>query len=74
MCVIQCVLSYDACDLYIIISQPCTHKDLWAKDTVFDLINAPALITTPHPDFLLFFTYYRPLDDLLALVVENRFM
>ena len=25
------------------------------------------------PDFLLFFTYYLPLDDLLAQVVENKF-
>ena len=32
MQVIQCVRSYDACDLYIIISQSCTHKDLWAGD------------------------------------------
>ena len=61
------------------------------KDTVFDLITAPALITTPpHRLFTLFsliiahltiffltfyfiFTYYLPLEDLLALVVENKF-
>ena len=31
--------------------------------TVFDLITAPALITTPLT-FYFTFTYYRPLDDL----------
>ena len=41
-------------------------------NTVFDLITAPALITAP-PDFVFTFTYYRPFDDLLALVVENKF-
>ena len=57
--------------------------------TVFDLITAPALITAPDfllyfpllsPTLTTFFlaiyfifTYYRPLDDLLALVVENKF-
>ena len=58
-------------------------------DTIFDLITAPALITAPLTFFTLFsliitdltifvltfyfiFTY-RPLDDLLALVVENKF-
>ena len=52
----------------------------------FDLITAPDLMTAP-PDFLIYFhllaifsrlfllnfTYYRSLDDLLALVVENKF-
>ena len=58
-------------------------------DTVFDLITTPALITTPPLTFHFIFTYYRPLDDLfldfllyfhlsplddlLALVVENKF-
>ena len=58
-------------------------------NTVFDLITAPALITPPPPTFLFslilahltiffltfysIFTYYHPLDDLLALVVENKF-
>ena len=32
-------------------------------DTVFDLITAPALITTPLT-FHFIFTYYRPFDDL----------
>ena len=33
--------------------------------TVFDLITAPALITTPHPPTSYFiFTYYRPLDNV----------
>ena len=58
-------------------------------DTVFDLITAPALITAPwlftllsfiiahltifFLTFYFIFTYYRPLDDLLALVVEKKF-
>ena len=57
--------------------------------TVFDLITAPSLITTPClftlvsliiPNLTIFFltiylisTYYRPLDDLLALVKDNKF-
>ena len=41
--------------------------------TVFDLITAPALITAPLT-FYYIFTYHRPLDDLLELVVENKFM
>ena len=41
--------------------------------TVFDLITAPALITAPPLTFYYIFTYHRPLDDLLALVVENKF-
>ena len=42
--------------------------------TVFNLITAPALITAPPPlTFYFIFTYYRLLDDLLALVVENIF-
>ena len=32
MRVIQCVRSYDTCDLYTIRSRPCTRKDLWAED------------------------------------------
>ena len=40
--------------------------------TILDLITAPALITAPLT-FYFIFTYYRPLDDLLALVVENIF-
>ena len=32
MRVIQCVRSFDACDIYTIISQSCTRKDLWAED------------------------------------------
>ena len=57
--------------------------------TIFNLIIAPTLMTTPHDlyslfshiitHFMIFFlTFYfiftyRPLDDLLALVVENKF-
>ena len=57
--------------------------------TVFDLITAPALIPPPwlftifsliiahlmifFLTFYFIFTYYRPLDNLLALVVENKF-
>ena len=32
MRVTQCVHSYDACDLYTIISRSCTRKDSWAED------------------------------------------
>ena len=32
MRVTQCVRSYDACDLYTIISRSCTRKDSWAED------------------------------------------
>ena len=48
MCVIQCVLSYDACDLYTIISQSCTGKGLWAEDicdyAAIDLVRSRLLI------------------------------
>ena len=35
-----------------------------ACNIVFDLITAPALITAPPPDFLLYFHLLSPLDDL----------
>ena len=41
--------------------------------TVFDLIIAPAPITAPPLTFHFILTYYRPLDEILALVVENEF-
>ena len=60
------------------------NKYLDLMGTVFELITATALITPPPLLFTLFsliithltifFTYYRPLDDFLALVVENKFM
>ena len=40
--------------------------------TLFSLIIAHLTISFLTICFI--FTYYRPLDDLLALVVENKFM
>ena len=67
----------------------CHSLDNKITYTVFYLITAPALITAPSDFLLYFtnyrtlddvfltfyfiFSYYRPLDDLLALVVKNKF-
>ena len=72
-------------NLYILLN-PGNYPPYFISITVFDLITAPApprltfyfiFIYRPlddlFPDFYFIFTYYPPLDDLLALVVENKF-
>ena len=51
--------------------RPCPHNRPLTFCTLFSLIITDLTIFVLT--FYFIFTYYRPLDDLLALVVENKF-
>ena len=51
--------------------RPCPHNRPLTFFTLFSLIITDLTIFVLT--FYFIFTYYRPLDDLLALVVENKF-
>ena len=53
------------------IYRPCPHNRPPPLFTLFSLIIAH--LTIFFLTFYFIFTYYRPLDDLLVLVVENKF-